>query len=249
METLPPKRRSFVLLFAAACSSSSSPPAPEDSGAADTADTSDAGGSDGPGGSCTAAAQQNLKLIDTVATTNVSILSASGGTRLLFIDASAGGPAGAATHPYIYVNLERAERVAVTDKSAQSSNDWDLALKRQVIFTNSGDGGGGQGGTLEVAKVFDAVTSADAQGSFTRESFFDSDCNLKTDRINAVVTTFSDWYNYDLQNNTLSPKAITYVVKGGTGKTYKVGVQNYYATPDGGIGAAGALYLVKVAGL
>jgi hypothetical protein len=239
----------LVVSLLAACSSSSSPATPQDSGAGDTGQTPDGGGSDGPSGSCSAAIDQNLKLVDSVATTNVSILSDSGGTRLLFVDASAGGPAGAATHPYIYLNLERAEKVAVTDKSARTSNDWDLALKRQVIFTNGGDAGGGQGGTLEVAKSFDTVTSADANGSFTPESFFDKDCNLKTDPINAVLTTFSDWYDYDLQNNTLSPKAVTYVVKGGSGKTYKIGIQNYYGAPDGGTGAAGALYLVKVAPL
>jgi hypothetical protein len=63
------------------------------------------------------------------------------------------------------------------------------------------------------------------------------------------LTTFSTWYDYNLQNNTLSPKATTYVVKGGTGKTYKVGIQSYYGLPDGGTGTAGALYLVKVAAL
>jgi HmuY protein len=233
-----------VLLFLIGCSSSSSGGAPSDAAAKASAD---AGGE--AGSSCSAAIAQNLKLVDTVATTNVAILSESAGARLLFIDASAGGPAGAPTHPYIYVNLETGRRVDVSDTAARSSKDWDLALKRQVIFTNGGDGGSGQGGTLSVAKSFDAVTSADAQGSFTAESFFDGDCNLKTDQINAVLTTFSDWYDYDLQNNTLAPKAVTYVVKGGTGKSYKLAIQSYYGAPDGGTGAAGALYLVKAAPL
>jgi hypothetical protein len=248
-----PMRCFWLLPFAlaAACSSSSSPATPQDAAPPEEAGATPdgGGGSDGPGGSCTAAAEQNLKLVDTVANTPVSILSDTSGTRVLFIDATAGGPTGAATHPYVYVNLERGERVAVTDKTARTSNDWDLALKRQVVFTNSGDAGGGQGGTLEVAKDFDAVTSADANGTFAPESFFDQNCNLKVDAINAVMTTFSDWYNYDLQNNTLSPKAVTYVVKGGSGKTYKVGFLNYYSLADGGTGTAGALYTIKVAAL
>jgi hypothetical protein len=236
-------------LVLAACSSSTNTTGGTASDAA-TSDvaTSDAGTGDGGGGTCTAAIEQTLKPIDKVSTRNVSILSDTGGVKTLFVDATAGGITAAATNPYIYVNLERGQRVDVTDKSARTSTDWDLALKRQVIFTNSGDGGSGQGGTTSTAKAFDQVTSADAT-NFQTESFFDQDCNAKLDQINSIMTTFSDWYDYDTGTNALSPKATTYIVKGGTGKQYKISIQNYYGTPDGGTGQAGALFIMKVAAL
>jgi hypothetical protein len=243
----------FLLLVSACSSTTTVTESTTDAGTDAPTATADAGGAetggDAGGAMCSAAIDQNLKLVDKVATTNVSILSDANGTRLLFIDASAGGPMGAATNPYIYVNLETATRVNVTDKTARTSNDWDLALKRAVLFTNGGDAGGGMGGTISVMKPFDSVTKADASGTFAPEAFFDASCNLNTDQVGSVMTTFSNWYNYDLNNNTLSPMATTFVVKGGTGKLYKLAIQNYYGQPDGGMGMAGALYLVKVAAL
>jgi hypothetical protein len=238
--------------FAAACSSTTTTTNPGTSsdagGASDvvvaTGDASDAGST----GTCTAAIEQTLRPVDKVSQRPVTVLSDVNGTKTLFIDASAGGPALAASNPYIYVNLERAQRVDVTDKSARTSTDWDLALKRHVIFTNGGDGGPGQGGAASVSKPFDQVTAGDAP-SLSPESFFDQDCNAKTDQIGALATTFSDWYDYDTGTNQLTPKATTYVIKGGTGKTFKVSIQTYYGTADGGTGQAGALYLMKVAAL
>jgi hypothetical protein len=232
----------FVAVIAASwlsCTSKSSDPAPDaaapvvDSGSSAT--------------SCSAALEETLKPVDRVAASEVTVLSDEGGVRRLFIDATAGGPAKSTTSPFIYVNLERGQRVDVTDVSARTSTDWDLALKRQVIFTNGGDGGSGQGATALSPKMF---AEANADGAdFAAEKFFDADCNVSTDPIGAVKTSFSSWYDYELGSNHLTPRSGTYLVQGGSGKRYKLAIETYYGLLDGGTGAAGALYVVTVASL
>ena len=186
------KKLACVVAFVvvAACSSDPETTPSPDAGGAGTNDGG--GGSSGDGGvsgdgsgpgdgggktdaaaSCTAAAEQLLKPVDTVSTGEVTVLSESAGIKTLFVDAAAGGAAGAATNPRLYVNLETTSRVAVTDKTATTSTEWDLAIKRPILFANSGDGGSGQGGAVLVAKDFDAVTMADTSGkTFAPESFF-----------------------------------------------------------------------------
>ena len=238
-----------IVLAAAACSSSSSAPLTGADAGADTGATLDAGGADSAS-SCSAAIAQTLKPIDSVSKGAVTLLSDTGGVKALAIDATAGGANAFANNPYIYVNLSTGTRVDVTDKTARASTDWDLALKRYVIYTNSGDGGGGRGGALHVTTPFDGVTSADAKGTFGTEVFFDADCNAQKDAIGGLLTTFSDWYAYDSQSNRLTPAApLTYVVKGGTGKLFKVALQSYYGEPDGGAGTAGGFILLQVAPL
>lgn len=250
-----------AFIVVAACSSDPEATPSVDAGGAGTNDGGGGGGGDGSGpgdgggkkdasASCTAAAEQLLKPIDTVSTGEVTVLSESAGIKTLFVDATAGGAAGAATNPRLYLNLETTSRVAVTDKSAAASTEWDLAIKRPILFANSGDGGSGQGGAVLVAKDFDAVTTADTSGkTFAPESFFEADCTPKVDATGAVKTSFDGWYDYDTATNVLTPHAGTWLVKGATGKFYKVQILSYYATPDGGVGQSGGRYTLKVGAL
>ena len=167
---------------------------------------------------CTSARDQLLVPIDKVSSGTVSVVSDTGGVKTLYVDASAGGVPNAIKNPRIYVDLGAATRVDLTDKTAPMSTAWDLALKRDKIFTNSGDAGAGQGGAASIAMTFSAVdaASANAEPLFT-EKFFDADCNPQLDQTSTVATTFSDWYDYDQVTHIPSPKDVTYVVRGGTG--------------------------------
>lgn len=199
---------------------------------------------------CTGAREQLLQPVDEVSTGEVSVLSDTAGVKTIFVDASAGGATAASTHARVYVNLETVSRVDVTDKAAPTSTAWDLAIKRPILFTNSGDGGSGQGGSVHVDKDFDAVTTADASSvTFKPEGFFEADCTAKLDQTGAVKTSFDQWYDYDPATNHLSPHPGTWLVKGGTGKLYKVQILSYYATADGGVGQAGGRYTLKVGAL
>jgi hypothetical protein len=151
--------------------------------------------------------------------------------------------------PRVYVRLDTGARVDVDDVQARTSTDWDLALKRPIIFTNGGVAASGQGGAVGVSKGFDQVTSADVPGTFKLEAMVDMDCNPITDPTGAPQTTFSDWYTYNMM--AVAPKPNwTYVVKGGSGKTYKVGILAYYGTPQGALmGGNSAQYIIKVSAL
>lgn len=218
----------------AACSSSNG-------GASSSSGGTDAGGDvDVPVGTqCSAARAAALPPINKVSTGTVSVLGESGGAKKIYVDASAGGFQAASKNPRLYLNLERAERVDVNDAAALESTDWDLALKRVTIYTNSGDGGPGVGGAVAVLKDFASVTAADA-AKLGPEKFFDENCELQKEQLGGPFTTFSSpppfgWYDYDDATMIPSPRpGVTYVVKGGSGKLYKLAVRAYDALPDGG---------------
>lgn len=234
----------LLLLSPLACSSNG--------GGSDAApDQAAADGGDAAGPMCTAAIEAALKPISTVSTGAVMVLSDVGGVKTLYVDASAGGINAQDMNPRIYLSLDGATKVAVTDAMARTSTMWDLALKRPILFTNSGDAGPGTGGTLFVGKAFDQVTAADAAGKmFAVEHFVDAACVQQTDATGALLTTFDGWYDYDQQTNAVTPKPnTTLIVRGATGKLFKLAVLNYYSTPDGGTGMAGGIYTLKVAAL
>jgi hypothetical protein len=204
----------------------------------------------GPSSACSAAREQLLGAIDSVSTGDVSVVTTAADVSTLYVGATAGGTAAAAMNPWVFVALDPAAKVEVTDISATSSSAWDLALKRPLLYTNSGDGGPGQGGAVLIDKDFEDVTADDATGAtFVSEKFFDADCSPIVDVTGAVATSFSNWYDYDAEAHTLSPHAGTWLVHGATGTLFKLRVNTYYGTPEGGTGMAGGGYLIDVAAL
>ncbi len=200
--------------------------------------------------SCSAARAQLLGALDTVSSGTVQVVSEASGVKTLYVDATAGGQNGAPTHPWTFIALGSATKAAVTDVSSLESLAWDLAFKRAQIYTNGGEGGPGKGAAVFLDKDFANVTSADLTGAaFASEEFFDDDCNPTVDLTGAASTSFSTWYNYDDQTHVLSPVAGTWLVRGATGKFFKLSFESYYATPSGGTSTAGGAYLLKIAGL
>ncbi len=245
----------------AACSSGSttgrSVAAPNDGGGGEAESQEDASTSeeeDAPttSTSCSSAREQLLLPIGKTSTGDVSVVSDTNGVKTIYVDASAGGQAAASKNPRIYVDLAAGTKVNVTDVTSTSSTAWDLAFKRSVIFTNSGDAGPGKGGAVQVNKPFASFTNEDATATkVEKESFFDEECNPKLDPIGAPQTTFSDWYGYDEATNVPTPRNVSFVVVGGTGKKYKVGIKAYDALPDGGsrMNTATGFYLLQVTAL
>jgi hypothetical protein len=120
-----------------------------------------------------------------------------------------------------------------------------------VIFTNGGDAGPGQGAGALVRKLFSGVDAGDADvAALLPESFFDEECNAKTDLIGAPLTTFSEWYDYDEATSTPTPRPVTYIVRGATGARYKVGIASFTANRDGTTeGGSTGYFLLEVAPL
>jgi hypothetical protein len=214
-----------------------------DSGVAPYADSA-------PPADCTEARRTLIGAVDSVASGAVRTLSHDGSTTTLYVDASAGGPAGAASNPWLFLDLGSGEKVPVTDATSLESTAWDLALKRPLIYTNGGDGGPGMGGADLLPTDFDAVTTNDAIAAiYPTERFLDRTCAPLLDANDSVMTTFSSWYDYDAGTHVLSPAAGTWLVRGATGKHYKLRISSYYATEDGGTGMAGGAYLIEVGAL
>lgn len=237
-----------VALVVGAVACSSNPKANPSDGGADGSATGDQLTSAKPT-DCSAARETLLTPVDSVSTGVVTVLPTTGDVKRIYIDASAGGVNATQPYPRIYINLGTGTRVDVTDKSAITSLDWDLALKRPVVYTNGGSGGIGQGASAFLdGKAIGAATAADAKDvTFVPEEFFNADCEASTDLIGAVNTSLSGWYDYDTSTNHLTPKPGTFLVKGAKGDLYKVQFTDYYANPDGTTGKTGGRYVLEIA--
>lgn len=210
------------------------------------------GGRGNGGGTCSAALKQALSLVDRVSAARVEVLSRAGNVQVLYVDATTGGVARQSTEPWVYVSLARGERVDVTDFEALESKKWDLALKRAVLRSNSGDSGPGLGGAIATERDWEGLDAADADAlGIESERWFDAECNLFTDAAGSVSTTFTGWNTYDDVNHILWPTpGLIYVVRGGDGMLYKLELLDYYSNTDGSTGARdGGNYKLRVAPL
>jgi hypothetical protein len=206
------------------------------------------GSGGGASGMCSAALRQAVSLVDEVASTNVSVLESNGDERVLYVDATA--PEGTDKSAWVYVSLSRGEKVELTDLEALESSDWDLGFKRAAIRTNSGDSGPGQGGAYRVRLSWDSVDEATlGDQEVPTEHWFDEDCNLIEAPVTGVITTFTDWSEYDTATHVLSPADAVYLTRGGDGALYKVAILDFYSTPAGTKGNVAARYKVRIAPL
>ena len=214
-----------------------------------------AGGSAGAAGGasteCSTVRESLLTPIDMVSTGALTVLDDTGGGKQIYVDASAGGSQNSGENPWVYVDFAGTKTVAITDVQAPTSKAWDLAIKRPLLYTNSGTGGPGEGGAVFLPDaLFDAVTKADAdKATLATEAFWSPDCIPSVDQTGAVQTSFSGWYDYDDTAHTLTPKKGVWILKGASGTLYKIGLQSYYSMPDGTDGMAGGRFRMLVAPL
>lgn len=231
----------LVALLSLACSSD---PITDD-GAAGSG-----GGAATPPRACSGALKQSLGLVDEVSSAAVSTVDERAEEKTLYVDASAGGIEGQDEHAWVYVSLATGQGVALTDLAALESRDWDLAFKRFVVRTNSGDSGPGRGGAIRVALDFAQVDAATLGNKpLPIEEWFDDDCTLRVDENEELLTTFTGWSQYDEAKHVLNAADVTYIAAGADGALYKVAILDYYGTPTGGSGSVAGHYLVRVAPL
>jgi hypothetical protein len=151
------------------------------------------------------------------------------------VDASAGGAAGQATQPFVYLDLEAeggAGKLEIDDVASFESTDWDIALKRFVIRSNSGDSGPAD---AEVASVqskeltFDNDVPSDR---FSDDDWVSSDCVLEQAN-GGPRTRFSNWYR--VQAGRFEAQPVVHLVRLGGGRYAEIDVVTYYgdeADPD-----------------
>lgn len=212
-----------------------------------------AGGGSGPvpfENQCTSALRESLGLVDEVATAAVTVLDQADDELVLYVDATAGGINGADTHPWLYLSLKTGAKVAVSDLDALHSLDWDIAFKRFIIRTNSGDSGPGAGGAIRVSLPFEQVDrSTLGDTEVPGEQWFDSDCMLTLDPNGELVTTYSGWSEYNAATHVLNAANATFITSGADGGLYKVAIVDYYSTATGAHGTVPGNYKLRVAPL
>jgi hypothetical protein len=148
------------------------------------------------------------------------------------VDASAGGSAGQATQPFIYLDLEAeggAAPVAIDDEASFTSTDWDIALKRFVIRSNSGDSGPAD---TEVATVLSPELTFDddvpsqllADDDWSEGAM--ADCTLVRDSTGGPRTRFSNWY--EVTAGRFEPEPVTHLIRLGGGRYAEIDIVTYY---------------------
>ena len=179
----------------------------------------------------------------------VTTTDAGSGVKKTTIDATAGGMMNAHKNPYVYISFSTGKRVDIDDYAAKTSSAWDMAFRRAVIRSNSGDSGAGKGGVAISTDTFDKVTSVPAASSFAVDDFLTATCTIKKNRINDIYTAVGgpdgEWYNYSTGSMKLTPNKEVYIVRGGDGASiYKVVIDGYYSSTG-----AGASYTMRWAKL
>jgi hypothetical protein len=126
---------------------------------------------------------------------------------------------------FVYVDLDTRAVVTVTDPA--SDTVWDLALQRTLIRTNSGTSGPGAGGVIaREAVAYEDVTTSGTLG-------FEVDHEEASGMPGAPPTSVSPllgrWYDYDFTTHVVTPKDVTYVVRGATGSYARLRIWRWEA--------------------
>lgn len=240
-----------LMLLLWGCSSSAiGDGAPSDDGSAGAGGDGGASFDTPPPRPCSGALKQSLGLVDEVSGGAVTTVSENGDERVIYVDATAGGIEGQDQHAWVYISLQSGEAVALTDLEALKSKGWDLAFKRFLVRTNSGDSGPGDGGAIRIALDWDEVDASTLGAKqLPVEQWFDDDCMLGVDETDQLITSFTGWSEYDESTHVLNAAKVTYVVAGADGTLYKLAILDYYGTPAGKHGTVAGHYLVRIAPL
>ncbi|MBK6683324.1 MAG: hypothetical protein IPG45_02540 [Deltaproteobacteria bacterium] len=133
-------------------------------------------------------------------------------TRTLEIDASAG---------WTYWSLSLGRVV-----TSSLSTEWDLALSRTNLRTNSGTSGPGAGGAwVSTETSLDAVTQAPTDG-YQVDALVPLPGPPGSGEISANPV-LAGWYNYDPVTHAVSPKPTVFVVRTAQGDYAKLQVEGY----------------------
>ena len=178
--------------------------------------------------------------------TGVVTVTTSAGVTSGTLDATAGGLAGAADNPYLYLDLNTGTRVDITDVDAFGSPAWHIALKRSSLRINSGDSGPSTVAAAPVAAATLAEVTA-APATLAIDDWASPACELITVPGGEPASAMADWYNYDPATHQLSPKAEVWVIRLPDGSHKKLRIVTYYGDPASAM--RGAYYRVEWASL
>lgn len=146
------------------------------------------------------------------------------------IDAASGGAAQAETTSYVYVDLDTAAKLELSDVDAFEDADWDIAFNRAMIRVNSGDSGPGKWMVARVDAAFaEAAPPSPQDTSWTTDTFIADDCEVQTEGMGTLTTAFGIWFDYDMSTHTTAvPENTTWVLYNMESHAiFKFGVNTY----------------------
>lgn len=110
------------------------------------------------------------------------------------------------------------------DSGYADTEDWDLAFRRFGILSNGGISGDGGVQLLALPGAdFDAISEAPGvEADWSVDTPDGDDDDTLTDNV------FSDWYDYDVADHSLTPKDITFLVRSTAGSFFKLRIEDYY---------------------
>ncbi len=132
-----------------------------------------------------------------------------GGVYTAVIDASAGGTQAARGNAFVYLDLDGAAQVEISDVESLEDGDWELGFRRSAIRLNSSYSGPA---SLEMTRLtdtsLDAVTEVpDDSADWQVDDTYSRTCELRYDPIGTPVTAMNllngdnptgseSWYEY-----------------------------------------------------
>lgn len=177
-------------------------------------------------------------IVDLSLQTDVSDASVTttqdGADFVTVVDATAGGSSSSATrYPWVYIKFSEtgATRVDVDDQTAaESSMDWDMALRRFYIRLNGGDGGPGCVGADDPSGTYAEITSVPSDASYELEDFYSDECTLTMDSYEmSPMFTLYDWWTVDMgASMCVQTSLVPYLIQLQDGRVVKLVVEAYY---------------------
>lgn len=131
---------------------------------------------------------------------------------------------------WVYFNFARGTAVS----TSQDALDWDLALRRTDLLTNSGDTNSrGQGGAVDLDEV--PLDEAVVPGGGYLQDVTHDERGIENPALHK-------WYNYDWTSHIITSKNHTYALKTNTGEVVLLTFVSYYCD-DGSPGCVTFRYV------
>lgn len=129
------------------------------------------------------------------------------------------------TTEWVHWTFTEGKIIQIAD--AASSNDWDLAVRRTQLATNSGTSGAGSGGALDMeVSDWDAVGDCPAEG-YVEDSMLPLPGPPGSGEFSGNPT-LNDWFDYDPVSHAVSSKGQVYCVRlSGQAGSGKLQIVNY----------------------
>ena len=132
----------------------------------------------------------------------------------------------AATDPSakVYFSLRRGE--VVSGAEVASGTDWDLALSRTLVATNSGTSGPGTGGAADPAAASLADITSAASTTYAPDTMLPVPGPPGSGQYSGSPA-LAAWYDYDPVTHAVTPKARAYLVRTADGGHAKLQITSY----------------------